>query len=153
MQKAQTCILFFMIPLPYSIEQMLAQPLQAVSTKLSTGLLQCFLQPAVAEGNTIVLGDQTLEVARACSGLRIFMGIAAMAFAVMVLFPRSIFNKFMMVLSIIPITLLVNSLRIVATGLLYQVGYSEAAKRLSHDVAGWVMIPLAAALFGLTLGS
>lgn len=139
--------LFFMVPLPYSLERMMAQPLQSISTKMSTFALQSLQQPAIAEGYTIVLGQETLEVARACSGLRIFMGIAAMAYAVVVLFPRPLGNTVLIALAILPIALIANATRIVATGLLYQWGYSETARQMSHDVAGWVMIPLAAGLF------
>jgi exosortase/archaeosortase family protein len=56
-----------------------------------------------------------------------------------------------MLLSTIPIALVANTARIVVTGMLYQFASSDAAKKFSHDVAGWVMIPLAAALFGLEL--
>ena len=57
----------------------------------------------------------------------------------------------MLFAAILPITLLANSLRIVATGMLYQMGLDETAKHLGHDLAGWFMIPLAAAFFALTL--
>ena len=50
-----------------------------------------------------------------------------------------------------PIALLANAARIVSTGLLYQYVSGEAAKKFSHDAAGWVMILFAAGLFGLVL--
>ncbi len=54
-------------------------------------------------------------------------------------------------LSALPIALLANSARIVATGLLYQYASTEAAKKFSHEASGWVMIVFAAGLFGLVL--
>ncbi len=143
--------LFFMVPIPYSIETMLSHPLQRISTMISLFLLQCLGQPAVAEGTTIVVGSYTLEIERACSGLRIFFGIAALAFAYIVLFPRPLWIRLMLVLAILPIALVSNSLRIVATGLLFRSGMGEAARHLSHDMAGWVMIPVAAGLFAMML--
>ncbi len=143
--------LIFMVPLPYTIETMMAQPLQVVSTNMSSFVLQCLGQPAITEGSTILLGDQTLEIVRACSGLRILFGVAALAFAFIVLFERPFWAKILMIAGVLPIALLANSIRIVMTGLLYQVGFDEAANRISHDVAGWVMIPLAAAFFGALL--
>ncbi len=143
--------LLFMVPLPYSVEHWMAEPLQAISTKISTVVLQLLLFPAISQGNTIIIGQETLEVARACSGLRIFMGIAAMAFAFLLLCPRPWLTRIVILMAILPIALLANSTRIVVTGILYQVGWSEAAKDLSHDMAGWFMIPLALALFGVTL--
>ena len=144
--------LIFMVPIPYTLETMLGQPLQRISTEISLFVLQCLGQPAIAEGTTIQLGENKLEVARACSGLRIFFGIAALAFAFMVLFKRPLWMKLLLAMAVLPVALLANSLRIVVTGLLYQQGMGEAANQLSHDFAGWFMIPVAVALFALTLG-
>jgi len=36
--------------------------------------------------------------------------------------------------------------RITATGLLYQVASSETAEMVFHDLAGWIMMPMALAL-------
>ncbi len=143
--------LIFMVPLPYTVEIMMARPLQAVSTQISLFVLQCLGQPAVASGTTIVLGTHTLEIERACSGLRVFFGMTAMAYAFMILFKRPWWTKLMLVVSIVPITLLANSVRIVGTGMLHQLGSTEAAKWIGHDLAGLIMIPLAVAFFALTL--
>ncbi len=143
--------LIFMVPIPFVLENMLAQPLQRISTEISLFILQCLGQGAVAEGTTIALGEHRLDVERACSGLRIFFGIAALAYAFMVLFKRPLWTRLMLVLAILPIALLANSFRIVLTGLLYEMGLDEAAKRMGHDLAGLVMIPLAAGMFGLTI--
>ncbi len=143
--------LFFMIPLPFSAERMLSLPLQRIATKLSTGGLRFFGQPALAEGNTILLGETRLEVVQACSGLRIFVGILALAFAYIVIVRRPIWQKAVVALSVIPVTLIANSTRIVVTGMLSQYFSSEAAHTFTHDLAGWFMIPFAAGLFALVL--
>jgi len=143
--------LVFMVPLPYRLENLLAGPLQAASTKISCFVLQCLHQPALNEGNTILLGEHRLEVARACSGLRIFLGIFAMAYALIVIFPRSWFVKCVMIFGALPIALLANSARIITTGILYQSGLRESMGPLIHDVSGWLMIPVAAAIYLLFL--
>ncbi len=91
--------LFFMIPLPYALENMLSQPLQSASAKIATFALQCCYLPAIGEGNTILLGEHRLEVEKACSGMRIFFGIFAMAFALLVLIPRSWFVRILVILA------------------------------------------------------
>lgn len=141
--------LFFMVPLPFRAETMLSGPLQSAATKLSCFMLQFIGQPAIAEGRTILLGDHHLEVEQACSGLRIFVGICALAFAAVVLMRRTWWEKLLFLLSTLPIALLANSIRIVVTGLLYQHASSHAAQKFSHDLSGWAMIPLAAAMFWL----
>jgi exosortase len=143
--------LWFMIPLPWKAERLLSLPLQRIATKLSCWTLQCLGQPALYEGNVIHIEDYQLEVAQACSGLRIFVGIIALAFAYIVLVKRSWWERGLLLLSVIPIALIANSARIVATGLLNRYVSGEAAHKFTHDVSGYVMIPFAAGLFALVL--
>jgi len=143
--------LWFMIPLPFRVERWLSLPLQRIATKISCAGLQCFGQPAISEGNTILIGDFHLEVEQACSGLRIFVGIVALAFAYIILVKRAWWERALLLLSVIPIALIANSTRIIATGLLNQWVSGEAAHKFTHDVSGYVMIPFAAGLFALVL--
>lgn len=143
--------LWFMIPLPWRVERWLSLPLQGIATKISCWGLQFFGQPALYEGNVIHINDFPLEVAEACSGLRIFVGIVALAFAYLVLFRRAWWERALLVASVLPIALVANSTRIICTGLLNQWVSGEAAHKFTHDIAGYVMIPFAAGLFALVL--
>ena len=143
--------LFFMIPIPFSAETALSHPLQRIATKLSCAGLQLLGQPAFADGNVILLGSHELEVAQACSGLRLFMSVVALAYCYIVLVRRPAWEKALLVVMVAPIAIVSNSLRIVATGLLYQYASSDVGKRFAHDFAGWAMIPVAACLFGVVL--
>ena len=113
--------------------------------------LQILGQPAIAEGNTILVGDNHLEIAQACSGLRLFVSILALAFVYLMLVRRAWWEKLLLLASVVPIAIIANSARIIATGLLYEFSSSEAAKHFSHDFSGWAMIPLAALLFWIVL--
>ena len=143
--------LFFMIPLPWRLERGLSVPLQRVATEISTWTLQVLGQPAFAQGNVITLGEQQLEVAEACSGLRILVGIAAIAFAYCVLIRNSWWKRLAVLLATIPVALTANATRVVVTALLYQLVSVEAGQKFSHDVVGWLMIPFAATLFALVV--
>ncbi|MGH7134504.1 MAG: exosortase/archaeosortase family protein, partial [Pirellulales bacterium] len=138
--------LAFMIPLPFRAEGLLSLPLQRIATHFSCWILQCLGQPAIAEGNVVVINDTRLMVAEACSGLRIFISILAMAYAFCALLDRPKWIKVGLVLSVLPITLVTNSLRIVATGLTHQYVSSNAAHLFAHDLAGWLMLPVAGLL-------
>ena len=139
--------LYFMVPLPYRMERWLSLPLQTLATKLSAAMLQCLGQPALAEGHTIHLGAHQLEVEQACSGLRMLVGITALAVAYILMFRNTWWERLLLLASVFPIALAVNTTRIAATGLLYQHVSSEAGKTFSHDFAGWAMIVLAVVLF------
>jgi exosortase len=143
--------LWFMVPIPFTAESWLSVPLQAVATKLSTACLVMLGQPALAEGNTIWIGDHQMFIEEACSGLRIFVGIFALAFAFALFSSWSWWQKGLAILAALPIAIIANVTRIVATGLLYQLASSNVARHFMHDLSGLVMIPFAAALFWMFL--
>ena len=143
--------LWFMVPIPYSAETWLSVPLQAIATKLSTAALVTLGQPAISEGNTILLGEQQLGVEEACSGLRILVGIFALAFAFVLFSSWSWWQKVIVIAAAVPAAIVANVIRIVATALLYEWVSSEVSHKFSHDFAGFFMIPLAAGLFWLLL--
>lgn len=143
--------LFFMIPLPFRMEHMLSGPLQRIATVISCWSLQLLGQPAVAEGNTIYLGATQLEIEQACSGLRMLVMIGALAFALGVLVSRSWLERVFLLFCIVPVALFANAVRVVVTGLAYQYVSDESSKALSHDLAGWIIVPVAAASLWLSL--
>jgi exosortase len=138
--------LFFMIPLPYSLSEALSGPLQQLATICSTFLMQVVGLPALAEGNTIKLNEQTLNVEEACSGLRMLMVFFALSTAMAVLIDRPWIDRFILLASAIPIALITNVLRVTSTGILYETVGGETAHAFFHDVAGWLMMPLALGL-------
>jgi exosortase len=141
-----TAFLAFMIPLPFRAEHLLSYPLQRVATTTSCWILQCLAQPAVQEANVILLGDVRLNIVEACSGLRIFMSILALAYLYAVLIKRPWRTKCAMFAAVAPVAILANALRIVLTGLLHVLVSGEAAHQFSHDLAGWLMLPIAGAM-------
>jgi exosortase len=143
--------LLFLVPLPFRVERWVSLPLQSVATRISAWTLQLLGQPALAEGHTIILDQFRLEVEQACSGLRIFVGVLALAFAYLVLASQTWIEKLVLLASVVPIALLSNATRIVATGLLYQYASEEAGRKFAHDSAGLVMIVLAAAMFAIVV--
>lgn len=144
--------LLLAVPLPYRIERALSLPLQTIATHTSCWILQCLALPAIAEGHTIVLNDVRLEVVQACSGLRMFVGVTALAFAFLILFVRPWWYRVALLTAVLPIAILANASRIVATALLYQWFTSATARQWIHDLSGWLMILVAASLFyGLTV--
>jgi exosortase len=145
-------LLWFMVPLPYGVATALSGPLQRVATKLACLSLQTLGQPAIAEGNVILLGEHQLEVAQACSGLRLFVCVVFLAYLYVALVRRAWWEKLVLVLAIAPIAIVANVGRIAVTGLLYRATDSARLHQLIHDLAGFLIeIPLAAALFGLVL--
>jgi exosortase len=143
--------LFFMVPLPYSLAGSLSLPLQSLATKLSCWTLQCLGQPVIAQGNVLVMGHHHLEVAQACSGLRIFMSIVAMGFVYLIFISKQWWLRILILASVLPVAVAANVLRIVTTAFLYEYAAKGIGDKFSHDLAGWMMIPVAAGMFWLVL--
>ena len=138
--------LYLAAPLPSALEKGLRMPLQLIAAQTSSWALNALGQPALAEKNVILLGEHVLEVQQACSGLRMFIGIAAVAAFYVLWISKPWWQKLILMASTAPIAILANTLRITVTGLLYELVSGEAARKFSHDLAGYVMIPVAAAM-------
>ena len=113
--------LVFMLPLPMMINNLLALPLQSFAASSSHFLLQLTGIWVVQEGNIISLHGvkDKLDVALACNGLRMLMTMAATVTATVILLPLPNWKRIVLLLSIVPIALISNMTRIVATGWCY----------------------------------
>ena len=138
--------LAFMMPLPHRVQAMLGGTLQSVATAASTFALQTLGVPAVAEGNVILLTDSRLGVVEACNGLSMLMTFFALATGAAILARRHPAERAALVLSAVPIAVLANVVRITTTGLLFEANRSDLARVVFHDLAGWLMMPLAVAM-------
>ena len=129
--------------------------LQRLASISSAFVLQTLGLAAARTGNLIRIPgmDQPLSIAEACSGLRMCTIFVALAVAMVFLVERPWWDKFIILLSAIPIALLVNIIRITLTGLLYMaVGQdNHFAQKLGHDWAGYFMMPLALGFLWLEL--
>ncbi len=144
-------VLFFMLPLPFQLEGAVSAPLQRLGTVVSTFALQTLGLPAVSEGNIILIDDLSIGVLEACNGLGMLSAFFAISTTVALVIRRPLLDRLTVFLSAIPIGVLMNLLRLTATGLVYAVIGAPAAQTFFHDLAGWLMMPLALAAVGLEL--
>jgi exosortase len=143
--------LLFMVPLPHRVSVSMAAPLQDFATTTSTFLLQTLGFPALAEGHIIRLNEVEIGIVEACSGLRMLVIFFALSTGVALVIRRALWEKLVLVFSAVPIALAVNVVRITVTGILHETVGSEWANAVFHDLAGWLMMPLALAALGLEL--
>jgi exosortase len=143
--------LFFMVPLPFSLAKVMSMPLQTLATISSTFLLQTFGMPAVAEGTTIRINEAQIGIVEACSGLRMLVVFFALSTGMVMVIRAPLPDKLFLVASSVPIALTANILRITVTGMLHEMVDSDVANIFFHDVAGWLMMPLALGMLWLEL--
>ncbi len=138
--------LVFMVPLPYRVETALGSPLQRLATEASAYALQVFGLPAFGSGNTILLGDFRIGVVDACNGLGMSFTFLALSVAVAIMVPRPPMDRMLLIAMAIPIALVLNVARIVATGLLHEFVGPRVADAVYHDLAGWIMLLIGLAI-------
>lgn len=144
--------LVFMFPLPSVLEHTVLLFLQKLAAVGSTWVLQLLGIPALRDGNRIMIDQLPLEVADACSGLRMSTIFGAMAVAMAILINRPWWDRVTILLSAIPIALITNIIRITMTALLYMAfPDSEVVHQLVHDWAGLAMMPIAMGLLWIEL--
>ncbi len=152
---ASIAFFIFMFPLPSVVENHFLAFLQKGAAVASTTVLQILGVVAYRKGYQInVEGlDDQLEVAQACSGLRMLTIFTAMTIALVLLVERPWWDKLILLLSAIPIALATNVIRITATALLYKMvegtSMEETLHEIIHDYAGYAMIFIAGGIMWL----
>jgi exosortase len=133
------CYLFFMIPLPAIVLYAVTFPLQRVAAEQAAWALDVLGVPVLLDGNIIHLSQISLGVTEACSGIRSLIALLAGAVAWACLMLPAGWLSVVFVASAIPITIIANSARVVATGLIGQWFGVEYASGFFHEFAGWVV--------------
>jgi exosortase len=144
--------LIFMIPLPGAVQGFASTELQKLATRWSVRVIQTLGIPAVAEGITIQLTNKPLEVAQACSGLRMMMLFFAICTAAAFLARKKpLWERLFMVGCAAPIAVISNVTRIVMTAVIFEITARcssfisldvERVEKIIHDWAGFLMMPV-----------
>ena len=132
-------ILLFMLPLPNFITNNLSAELQLISSQLGVAFIRLFDISVYLEGNVIDLGSYKLQVVDACSGLRYLFPLMALGFILVYIAKLPLWQKIVLFVSTVPITVIMNSLRIGAIGVSVEYWGPEMAEGILHDVEGWFM--------------
>ena len=142
--------LVYMLPLPGVLYYGLSTYLQGVSSHLGVWFLQILDVPVFLDGNIIDLGVYKLHVAEACSGLRYLFPILSFSYIFAVLYRGPMWHKAVLLISAVPITVVMNSVRIAIAGVVVDRYGIEFVEGLTHFLEGWVIfLACVVILFGL----
>ncbi|MEW5794994.1 MAG: exosortase/archaeosortase family protein [Candidatus Zixiibacteriota bacterium] len=144
--------LLFMVPVPAVIYYQATLPMQLLSTKLTTFLLQLLGMPAVRQGNIIHLPGYSLEVIEACSGLRSLVTLLALGSLYSWHYMSGRFRPVLLTLAMIPIAMTANVFRIMVTAIGAYAISREMAETFLHEVSG-MLVFLSALVMLLILGA
>ena len=139
-------ILALMIPLPEFVLKDLSGGLQLISSRLGVAFMRLCGVTVFLEGNIIDLGSYKLQVAEACSGLRYLFPLMTLSILMAYLFRAPWWKRLVLFLSSIPISVLMNSLRVGAIGVLVEHWGSQMAEGFLHQFQGWAVFMVSFAL-------
>jgi exosortase D (VPLPA-CTERM-specific) len=141
--------LVFAIPLPYFLESKLTLQLQLISSQLGVDVIRLFRIPVYLEGNVIDLGYYKLFVIEACSGLRYLYPLLSLSFLAAYLFQAPPWQRLLVFVSAVPITIGMNGFRIGMVGVTVDRWGAAMAEGVLHFFEGWVIfIACSAILLG-----
>lgn len=142
-------MLLLSLPLPHPVEHEVSWQLRKVATWSGLVVFRTLGIPTRSDTPmSLDIGSVRLDVQAPCSGLSMLMAFVALTAAMAFLCPpsRRLTNRWVVFASSIPIAVLCNILRIVASGLVLLAGWREAFEWIVHDLAGYAMIVLALGL-------
>ena len=141
--------LIFAIPLPYFIDANLSLRLQLISSQLGVLFIRLFGIPVYLDGNVIDLGTYKLQVVDACSGLRYLFPLFSLSFLAAYLFKAPLWQRILILLSSIPITIAMNGFRIGVVGLTMDRWGPRMADETLHFFEGWIIFVASALLLAV----
>ena len=130
-------LILTMFPPPYFLNTRISLKLKLVSSQLGVGIMQFCGMSAYREGNVIDLGFTQLQVVDACSGLRYLFPLIVLGILLAYFYKAAFWKKAALVISTVPISIIINGLRIALVGMLYPIFGPKVAEGFFHDFAGW----------------
>ncbi|MCK4997972.1 MAG: exosortase/archaeosortase family protein, partial [Anaerohalosphaera sp.] len=147
--------LLFAVPLPDRFYTSITIPMRKLASQIATMLMNLYPNlEAEAKGVVIdvvyngVALVPALNVAEACSGMRLLMTFVALGVAMAYLHERPIWQRLVLLCSTFPIAIICNIIRVTITGFIYILGNPKYAQGHYHDGLGLLMLPIAFGLYG-----
>lgn len=142
--------LLLSIPPPFIVMAPVRLVLKNFATRLSSDALVLLGIPAMPEGNILAVGESRLEVADACSGIRSLMAVTATAVLLAYLFRMGAWKGAVLTAIAVPITVLVNVLRLVVVAVALTRFEIDLTGGWPHDMVGFAVFGVSLALLFAT---
>ncbi len=146
--------LWFAMPLPSRLYTQITMPMREWGSSIASLLLNVMPGIHCNASGVLIHGVHagepfSLNVADACSGMRLLMAFLALGVAMAYLEYRPAIHRILLLCSTIPIAIFCNILRVLLTGFIHIYIGPEYATGLLHTLLGIVMLGVAFGLYGL----
>jgi exosortase len=145
-------LLVLMVPPPMPLIDRATPHLVSLSGRTAVALLAPFDAEASWVGSTLGFRGWNLIVAEACSGTGTLLVLGVLGFFLAALFRLRPGRTAVVALAIVPLTLLVNGLRIASSALVIDAFGAQAGEGLAHELLGQVVVLGGAALLAWGVG-
>lgn len=143
--------LLFLVPPPSIVIDMATFPLKKISTYGSYFLLKLFRIPVEIYGVILKVEEHELLISDACSGFRSIVTLLALGAVYAYLQKTSLIKKWIIFLSVLPLGILGNILRISLTGCIAYFWGMQYAEGFFHGFSGLVLfVVTVVGLIGVT---
>jgi exosortase B len=140
--------LVFLIPLPNMFVDAITGPLKIMASNIAESLLYAFDYPIARSGVTLTIGKYQLLVADACSGLRSIFSLFALGLIYLhLLHRRGLLHNTLLIMSIVPIALIANSVRVLLLVLIIYHYGEQVGLGAIHGLSGLIIFVLALLIF------
>jgi exosortase len=148
--------LVFAVPLPQRYYVGLTMPMRRWAAHVAAALLN-LVEGLEATASGVVIDviykgrhlEPGLNVAEACSGMRLLTAFLALGVAMAYLHYRPFWQRIILLVSTVPIAIFCNVVRVTITGFIYVLIHPKYTQGVYHDMLGIAMLPLAFGLYGL----
>ena len=131
--------LLAMFPPPRFVYNNLSLNLKIISSKVSVAAMHAIGIAAYREGNIIDLGYTKLQFVDACSGFRYLIPLIVLSLLLAYFTKAALWKRIVLVLSAIPISIIVNAIRIILVALLFPIWGAKVTQGFFHEFSGWFM--------------
>lgn len=135
-------VLAFMLPIPGEIRHRFAYPMQELATSVTYGMLEFIGVTSAKSGNVLIINGEQVAVGEACNGMRMVFALTLVVYAFVFGTPLKPMTRAVLLVLSPVVAIICNVIRLVPTSLIFGYGSSELAQQF-HDIAGWVMLPVA----------
>jgi exosortase len=134
-------VLCFLLPVPASVRQSIALPLQTASAASTRELCTLLGMTVEQAGNQLIVNGQPLLIVEACNGMRMVFALMLVSFVFAFGTPLRWYVR-IAILVLSPVSaIFCNLVRLVPTTYFY--GYHRHIAEAFHDYSGWFMLPIA----------
>jgi exosortase len=135
-------VMAFMLPIPGELRHAIAYPLQEIATSVTHSMLEVIGISAIKSGNVLIINGEQVAVGEACNGMRMVFALTLVVYGFAFGMPLKPGTRATLLVLSPGIAMVCNVLRLVPTSLIF--GYSDVhVAQQFHDLAGWVMLPVA----------